>query len=169
MADLLGGDSAGYFDVSPVSDEAPAQAYEPDSFVLRTRWTGDGGIDLIDYLDCSAGRPFQRPGRTDLIRVAEGSGAVRIVFAPRLDFGRAATRLTIQPDGLEVEGASDPLVLYAPGIAWTISDHGRHQTAESGAALAPQARNDDMLRVGVYRVDQFSESHAQSPVMHAEA
>lgn len=149
MSDLLGGDSAGYFEISPTHVSPPTQAYDPDSFVLRTRWaSGGGAIDLIDYLDCSGGRPFQRPGRTDLIRVIEGQGEVRIVFAPRLDFGRAATRLTPQPDGLEIEGASDPFVLYSPGIAWRIAEHGRHQTAEATIQLNPGAPQLFELRSG---------------------
>jgi GH15 family glucan-1,4-alpha-glucosidase len=138
MSELLGGDTAGYFEIAPDSPAEPTQSYEPDSFILRTHWNSGGGpIDLIDYLDCSGGRPYQRPGRTDLIRVVEGSGTVRLIFAPRFDFGRAATRLTPFPDGLEVEGAADPLVLYAPGIAWRITETGRHQTAEATIQLTP--------------------------------
>jgi len=83
----------------------PVQKYVGDSFVLETRWPS---MVVTDYLDCGAGRPFQRPGRSDLVRVIEraGPGPSRALvrFTPRLDFGRVSTKLIAHPDGLEVEG-----------------------------------------------------------------
>ncbi len=129
FAELLGGPGAGFFDVSPALDTGPpAQSYDGDSLVLKTVWPD---CTVTDYLDCGAGRAFQRAGRTDLIRVIEGPGACRVRFAPRLDFGRVATRLAVREHGLEVEGSPDPILLYAPGIAWRISADGPHQTAEA--------------------------------------
>lgn len=125
FADLLGGEDAGHFTVR--ADGRPdAHAYDPDSMVLRTRW---GGVTLTDLLDCSGSRPDQRAGRSDLIRIVEGRGTVRIEFAPRLDFGRIPTRITRREGGLVVEDTQDPVVLRAPGIEWEIVDRGRHQTA----------------------------------------
>ncbi len=134
FADLLGGPAAGYFEIVPAGAAAPtSQRYVGDSFILETIWPS---FRVLDYLDCSAGRAFQRAGRTDLIRVIEGTGRVRITFAPRLDFGRTATHLRASPNGIEVEGASDPIVLLAPGIAWRIRDEGAHQTAIAEIELA---------------------------------
>src|SRR5690606_36940191 len=99
-----------------------------DSFTLLTDW---GTLRTIDYLDCSGGRAYQRAGRGDLVRVVEGRGPVRITFAPRLDFGRLSTRLRARDNGLEVEGSPDPVVLYAPGITWRITDDGPHQLADA--------------------------------------
>jgi trehalose-phosphatase len=134
FAELLGGPSRGFFEVRPLEPSTPpVQRYLPDSFVLETRWPD---LRLIDYLDCGGGRPFQRPGRSDLLRVLEsvdGNRPVKAVlrFAPRLDFGRTATRLLVREGGLEVEGSPDPVVLHAPGVAWTLVDDGPHQTAQA--------------------------------------
>ncbi len=129
FAELLDGPPAGYFEVWPEGEtEAPSQSYEPDSMVLRTKWRG---CEVIDYLDCGFGRAFQRSGRSDLIRVIEGTARCVVRFAPRLDFGRVPTRLSLQPHGLEIEGSADPLLLYAPGVEWRLIEEGPHQTAEA--------------------------------------
>ena len=132
FAELVGGPDAGFFDVrpAPTPDTAPpaplAQHYDADSFVLVTEWNG---LTVTDYLDCSGGRAFQRAGRSDLLRVVKGTAPFTIRFAPRLDFGRSPTRLLAHDSGLVVEGSPEPVVLHAPGVAWTITDHGPHQTA----------------------------------------
>lgn len=127
FAELLGGPRAGHFAIEPLEPGGPpAQAYLDGTFVLQTTWPR---VAVTDYLDCSNGRPYQRAGRTDLVRVVHGDGRVRITFAPRLDYGREPTRLRAIPGGLRVEGALDPIVLRAPGIDWTIEDQGSHQRA----------------------------------------
>lgn len=134
FAQLLDGPRAGYFAIEPrATPAAPTQEYVGDSFVLRTRWDG---LSVTDYFDCSAGRPYQRAGRTDLVRVIEGRGRVRITFAPRLDFGRLSTRLVLRRDGLEVDGCPDPIVLYAPGLDWVLAEEGHHQTAAADVELS---------------------------------
>ncbi|HYE03510.1 MAG TPA: trehalase-like domain-containing protein, partial [Phycisphaerales bacterium] len=134
FAEMLGGESAGYFDVAPADGAAPlGQEYLGDSFVLRTRYPG---LTITDYLDCSAGRPFQRAGRSELVRVLEGPGPAVIRFAPRLDFGRVATRLSLRPTGLWIEDTPDPTVLHAPGLRWELHAEGVHQTAIARADLA---------------------------------
>ncbi len=127
FAELLGGPAGGYFEISPVSSGAPvAQSYTAASFILRTQWNS---ISVIDYLDCSAGRPFQRAGRTDLVRVIEGHGRIRITFAPRIDFGSLETRLRVSENGITIAGSVDPCTLVAPGIRWTVTKEGQHDTA----------------------------------------
>lgn len=127
FAELLAPGRGGIFSITPLEDEAaPVQRYNGDSCVLETLWPT---LRITDYLDCSGGRAFQRAGRSDLIRVVEGRGAARVLFAPRLDFGRAATRLIVREEGLEIDGASDPIVLRSPGVQWTIEQDGMHQIA----------------------------------------
>ncbi|HOB76509.1 MAG TPA: trehalose-phosphatase [Phycisphaerae bacterium] len=133
FAELMGGATAGFFEVCPAGSSEPGrQSYIPDSFVLRTEWPG---LVVTDYLDCAAGRAFQRAGRTDLVRVVEGHGRVRVTFAPRLDFGRTETRLRVSEDGLEIEGSLDPIVLRSPGLRWELTEQGRHQTAVAEVEL----------------------------------
>ncbi|HPF40495.1 MAG TPA: trehalose-phosphatase [Phycisphaerae bacterium] len=127
FAELLGGPAAGHFSVAAADDSAPvSQEYLEKSLVLKTSWRD---FSVTDFLDCSAGRPGQRAGRSDLVRVLEGKGRVRIEFAPRLDFGRVPTYLTIRDGGLVVEDTLDPIVLRAPGVEWRITSEGSHQSA----------------------------------------
>jgi GH15 family glucan-1,4-alpha-glucosidase len=127
FAELLGGPVGGYFDVRPVVEtESPTQSYVDASFILDTNW---GDFHVLDYLDCSGGRFFQRAGRTDLIRVIEGQGRVRLTFAPRLDFGDVETKFLVHGNGLEIEGAVDSCVLYSPGVRWTLKNEGKNVTA----------------------------------------
>jgi trehalose 6-phosphate phosphatase len=127
FAEILGGPTAGFFEICPASGgESAAQKYLGSSFVLQNDW---GTLRLTDYLDCSAGRAYQRAGRTDLIRVIEGHGRVRITFAPRINFGNLETRLRGSDAGLSIEGSVDPCVLVSPGIRWTIQKEGNHESA----------------------------------------
>ncbi len=133
FASLLDSESMGHWSILPLSGESPfSQAYRPDTFTLETRWPS---MRVTDYLDASAGRAFQRAGRTDLLRIIEGSGTARIIFAPRWDFARARTKLIPHESGLLVEGAADALVLYAPGVRWSILDADGHHTAVADVAL----------------------------------
>ncbi len=127
FGELIGGPTAGYFDIRPAENHAEAgQRYLRETNIIETRW---GALTVTDYLDCSGSRPTQRAGRTDLVRVIGGAGRVRIEFAPRLDFGRVPTRLIPKPDGLVVEGLPDPVVLRSPGVQWAITRDGQHDTA----------------------------------------
>ena len=127
FASLLGGPTAGFFQVKSVEHEKPVeQRYLGDNFILETQWPG---FTVTDYLDCGGGRAFQRAGRTDMLRVIRGRGRVAITYAPRLDFGRVQTQLRACEGGLEVEGSVDPVVLRAPGLKWDIFEEGPHQTA----------------------------------------
>lgn len=136
FAEILGGPSAGFFEICPVNkEEVCHQEYVGPTMALRTQWSE---FSVTNYLDCSGGRAFQRAGRTDLLRVVEGRGRCRVTFAPRLDFGRLHTRLVLHPNGVEVHGGRDPLVLHAPGIAWTLTEEGGHQTAGAEVDIPPE-------------------------------
>lgn len=127
FSSLLGGETAGYFEIRPVSEAmTPKQQYVGNTFVLSTQW---GPLRVVDYLDCGAGRAFQRAGRTDLLRVIEGTGRARITFAPRLNFGAMETRLRKTDAGLEVLGSIDPCILLCPGVQWEIQRVGQHDAA----------------------------------------
>lgn len=134
FAELLGGPIAGRFGITPIDETAaPTQEYAGDTFHLKTTWPT---VTVTDYMDCSGGRTIQRPGRTDIVRVIEGTGKVRIEYAPRLDYGRHPTRLITKPHGIAIADWPDPIVLRAPGIAWTFEDEGPHQAAVAVVDLA---------------------------------
>ena len=134
FAELVGGPAAGRFAISDPAGAAPlAQEYDDHSLTLVTRFAG---FTVTDYLDCSGGRWRQRAGRSDLVRVIEGTGRARIEFAPRLDFGRVQTRLCVREGGLEVEDTHDPIVLRGSDLLiWELLDEGPHQTAVTEVQL----------------------------------
>ncbi|MFV1991870.1 MAG: trehalase-like domain-containing protein, partial [Acidimicrobiales bacterium] len=127
FADLVGGPSAGYFSICPVDGSPPTrQRYLDGTMTVETLYPT---FALCDYMDVSNGRWEEVAGRSDLVRVLEGSGGVRIEFAPRVDFGRVATRIEVVADGLQVVGTSEQVMLYAPGIVWELIEDGEHHTA----------------------------------------
>jgi trehalose-phosphatase len=126
FAELLGGPAAGHFTIEPADGGNSAQRYVGDSMALETAFET---FTVTDFLDVSSGRPAQRAGRTDLLRLIRGTGRARITFAPRLDFGRTPTELLQKDGGLIVDGSPEPLVLRARGIDWTIEREGQHETA----------------------------------------
>ncbi len=128
FAELLGGPAAGFFSVAPahadsapggnqLSPPEPTAGYVGDSLVLRSEWPE---LSVTDYLDCSAARNADAGAAVVLVRVVEGSGEARIEFAPRLDYGRARTRLQIRSGGLLVAGCAEQIALHSPGVAWEI-------------------------------------------------
>jgi trehalose 6-phosphate phosphatase len=148
MCELLGGAAAGHFTIRPDVDGPSAvvgrTTYDGDTLIARTRFDA---FDVVDYLDASMGRPTQRPGRTDLVRVVEpranaggasdaAHGRAVVEFAPRLNYGRHATQLDVVPGGLVVRGALQPIVLLAPGVEWTLACEGVHRTARATLDLA---------------------------------
>lgn len=151
FAELLGGPASGYFEIRAADLVQPlSQSYIGDSFVLKTNWPG---FSVTDYLDASAGRAFQRAGRSDLVRVIEGRGRVLLTFAPRLDFGRNATRLELRDGGVAVDGSLDPFTLFSPGVRWEISSDGPHQTARAIVELTNAGVELD-LRYGTGNLDR---------------
>lgn len=144
MCELLGGAAAGHFTIRPEEDGPRAPlgrtTYVGDTLIARTRFAS---FDVVDYLDASMGRPLQRPGRTDLVRVVEpctgatdASNRAVVEFAPRLNYGRHATELEVVAGGLSVRGALYPIVLFAPGVEWTLAAEGMHTTARATLDLS---------------------------------
>jgi trehalose 6-phosphate phosphatase len=136
FAELLGGPAAGYFSVADGQGRPPRdQRYRPHSLVLATQFPD---FTVTDYLDASNGRTRRLAGRSDLVRVLEGGGEALVEFAPRLDFGRAPTRLEVRTDGIVVLGTSDLMVLRATGVTWEVVRDGMHETARARIGLGPE-------------------------------
>ncbi|WP_419918341.1 trehalose-phosphatase [Candidatus Poriferisocius sp.] len=157
FAGLLGGARAGHFSISRHDKSPPiSHRYLDGTMITETRWSD---ITVTDYLDCSdqgssvSPEQVQIPsgplpeqvqipsgssasaGRTNLIRVVEGTGRIRIEFAPRLDFSRAPTGVHVTNGGLGVWGAAETMILLSPGVSWDIVNDGPHQTAVADVQL----------------------------------
>ncbi|MFW2381252.1 MAG: trehalose-phosphatase [Acidimicrobiales bacterium] len=138
FAELLGGASAGSFDIVPIGgSQVVSQSYRSGSMILETRFED---FTVTDYMDVSGNRTSEFAGRSDLIRVLEGTGEVHLRFAPRLDFGRIPTALETTGGGVRIRGAVDPFVLRCSGSGWegcewSVTDNGQHQTAHTNVDL----------------------------------
>ncbi|WP_081655727.1 trehalose-phosphatase [Amycolatopsis vancoresmycina] len=122
FADLLGGEGAGHFSIKPHRNGLPlGQRYLPNTMTVETRWSR---LLVTDYLE-----PESAPHRTDLVRVISGEAAADVKFAPRPEFGGVPVKLEITEGGVRVLGTSEPFVLYSPGVEWTITSDGLHDTA----------------------------------------
>lgn len=153
---------AGVFSIEDADGNLPRQRYVGDTLVLQSDFPT---FHITDYLDASRGRTRHQAGRSDLIRVIEGSGVVDIAFAPRLNFGRTVTRLEVKDKGLVVKGGNDLICLRSPAIFWSIVDDGVHQTARARMDLDAMGGSVKLeLRCGTANVasDSMSEPERRS-------
>nr|WP_143168509.1 trehalose-phosphatase [Amycolatopsis australiensis] len=122
FADLLGGEGAGHFSIKPHRNGLPlGQRYLPSTMTVETRWSR---LLVTDYLE-----PESPQHRTDLVRVISGEAQADVTFAPRPEFGGVPVKLEVTEGGVRVLGTSEPFVLYSPGVEWTITSDGLHDTA----------------------------------------
>ncbi|MDD7837172.1 trehalase-like domain-containing protein [Paenarthrobacter sp. AB444] len=127
FAHILGGDPAGHFSIEPVKPSPVlAQRYVDNTMIVETRWTD---VTVTDYLEPAP------EGITSLVRVLSGTGSARVVFAPRPDYANAPFSMEIRGEEVHILGTSDPIILAAPGVAFTITSDGRFATATAEVAL----------------------------------
>jgi len=120
---------------------------------VETRWSR---LLVTDYLE-----PGESAHRTDLIRVVSGSAAADVTFAPRPEFGGVPVRLVPEGDVLHVLGTSEPFVLRAPGVEWTIISDGIHDTASALVQPTPDQPVVFELRCGSTDVEAHPLSEAE--------
>ncbi|WP_406635466.1 trehalase-like domain-containing protein [Pseudarthrobacter quantipunctorum] len=127
FAHILGGDAAGHFSVEPVkASQVLGQRYVDSTMIVETRWAD---VTVTDYLEPAP------DGITSLVRVLSGNGAARITFAPRPDYANAPFSMEARGDELHVMGTSEPFILLAPGVTFSITSDGRHATATAAVNL----------------------------------
>ncbi|OAE03339.1 trehalase-like domain-containing protein [Arthrobacter sp. OY3WO11] len=127
FAHILGGDAAGHFSVEPVkASQVLGQRYVDSTMIVETRWAD---VTVTDYLEPAP------DGITSLVRVLSGNGAARITFAPRPDYANAPFSMEARGDELHVVGTSEPFILLAPGVTFSITSDGRHATATAAVNL----------------------------------
>ena len=117
---LLGPD-AGHWSLKPTADFEATRAYEPDTLVLRTRFTtATGAVDVLDALAFAPGARGHDIGVDSpqvLLRRIEGvEGEVELetVFAPRMEYGLTTPHVKEVPGGVETWGGPVHLTLAAP-------------------------------------------------------
>lgn len=117
FAALLDPDNGGAFGFEPLGDDARAQMeYVPNTNVLRTRVTAEGGVlDVYDFAPrVPAGLSVEAPLEIHrLLLPREGTPRIRVHFDPRPDYGRARVEIVQGERGLEILGGPSRLFLHA--------------------------------------------------------
>ncbi|CAH0285253.1 Trehalase [Arthrobacter sp. Bi83] len=160
FAHILGGDAAGHFSVEPVkASQVLGQRYVDSTMIVETRWAD---VTVTDYLEPAP------DGITSLVRVLSGTGAARIVFAPRPDYANAPFSMEARGGELHVVGTSDPIVLLAPGVSFAVASDGRHATATAEINLqhGPVVLNLRCGDTGMQHPNGTDETARRSAVAH---
>lgn len=134
---LVGGPASGFFRIGRPSLNSGEQRYRGMTLITTSCFDT---YTVTDFLDCSSGRPYQRAGRSDLIRVVEGRGEIPVEFAPKFNFGRVPTKIEVIQEGLRIEYGEQRSVLLSPGTTWEISREGRHDVARTTLDLQNSKR-----------------------------
>ncbi|GAA4434738.1 trehalose-phosphatase [Phytohabitans houttuyneae] len=150
FADLLGGNPAGHFSVSPDRGGMPlGQRYRSGTMTVETRWSG---LKVTDWLATPSDG-----GDSTLVRVLDGHGRARLEFVPRPEFGQVGVRLQHLGDGLLVLGSNEPVALYSPGIEWELTTDGGYDTARAVVDLAAAGGQVVLeLRFGSHSLDHHA-------------
>ena len=102
MASLLDEDKGGHFRISMVNGKAVSQNYEKHSNIAVTRFEGEEGcFELLDFMpryliqDRSTDYEDVAPDIVRVLRPVSGKPRLRIHYAPKLEYGRFETDLTV--------------------------------------------------------------------------
>jgi GH15 family glucan-1,4-alpha-glucosidase len=139
--------------IHPVGGYTSTQRYFPLTNILVTTFhlrDGSGAVEVLDFMPApkepSLAQPYEIHRR---IRGLRGNVTLEVEFAPRFDYGRAATTLCYAGGGVMATGAGETLAVGGSDIGWILDE-------DSGAAHArlESAPGEDcwvVLRWGVER------------------
>jgi GH15 family glucan-1,4-alpha-glucosidase len=116
---ILDWNQGGHFQLAPATIARCERRYLPDTMMLETRLSAEGGgvLELTDFLSVREAGLDTHPYHQLVRRVrCEGAGVEMLLsFVPRFDFGLTVPRLEQVSDGLWiVYGGADALVLQCP-------------------------------------------------------
>ena len=97
FAALLDAKGGGRFRISPADPQTRStQAYLPDSNVLDTKFrAGRGAVTLTDFMPVGRKLTDAAHELVRVVRCTSGEVDMRLMFQPRLDYGRGRTRVTV--------------------------------------------------------------------------
>ena len=130
FAALLDDVKGGRFSVSPTERFTSEQRYRPDTVVLETTFTTDGGrVTVIDFMTNALVHRGEVPH--EIVRMVRGdAGRVRMraVFQPRLDYARGETTLRLESGRVQARCENQTMTLLAE-LPFTIelADDGQEQ------------------------------------------
>jgi len=113
---LLDDKKGGRFSITPVDEWDSVAEYVSSTNILQTRFrTRTGVMQITDFMPVSAsGREeFEEEGHElyRLVEIPEGEIKAGIIFDPRFDYARAATRLEEQGNGITATGNNEVIAL----------------------------------------------------------
>jgi GH15 family glucan-1,4-alpha-glucosidase len=114
FAAILDDKKGGRFRIAPVEPYSVHQEYLPDTSVLSTTFkTDQGEATLIDFMPLTEGsRPGQCPHEIHrILKCNRGKLTLECRFQPRLDYGRAKTRVAADRNGAVASGNGYSLTL----------------------------------------------------------
>ena len=119
FASILDPERGGCFRISPAMRPFTSlQAYDSNTNVLQTlfRRPGEGSVVLTDFMPWSDDPRSSIHEVHRLVEAREGALLLEVVFDPRLDYGRGATRVVTTEHGAVAEGPNgERLCLSASG------------------------------------------------------
>ena len=145
------------------------QRYLPDTTVLETTYeTNEGAATVRDFMTRAPARSPDAPH--EIVRIVEGvrgSVRMRLVFRPRLDYGRGATALTLGRNGVLASHPEGTLALVSdvPFAIETAPDEGEQAAGEFTVQEGEQA--EFVLAFGIRRVPSISAMDAGSKLERA--
>jgi GH15 family glucan-1,4-alpha-glucosidase len=118
FAAILDARKGGSFGIRPAGAHESVQRYRPDTNVLETEFTTDGGratlIDFMPMLSDDPAAPFSEPWIFRRVECHDGALAVDVEFEPRFDYARGRTVVEPTDEGVIARGNGEHVSLTSP-------------------------------------------------------
>jgi len=155
---ILDDKKGGLFRIAPEGEFESAQSYEKHTAVLDTTFTTSGGKVLVrDFMPLAEpGDGLERPVIYRVIKGVRGAVPMKVIFRPRLDFGRDKTSLETGPEGVRAAGERDFLTLTT-GLDFIVREE------EAAAAIVVKEGDEHVLVLafneGFHKGDDAGAAH----------
>ncbi|MDP2949981.1 MAG: glycoside hydrolase family 15 protein [Chloroflexota bacterium] len=122
FAAILDYERGGRFAIQPPGDYRFSQTYLDDTNILVTSFqTDEGRASVTDFMPVAEDITVSEHEVIRVVRCESGRVALECLFQPRLDYGRAATRLTAAAQGVLARNGSGSLSL-ASAVSFRVED-----------------------------------------------
>jgi len=107
FAALLDEQKGGSWSIAPTESYKVKQEYLGFTNILVTRFTTDNGVvEVVDYIPAQAGKAMEEREKAEVhrkITCTKGTCEVQVIFAPRFDYARGETTLSLTEHGIAVD------------------------------------------------------------------
>ncbi len=170
FAAILDPQRGGYWSIAPDRPSRSSQRYLPETNVLCTTFENEAfACEVIDFMPIDASKvPPAVQGQDTGMRIKRkvvclrGTCTMRTVFAPRFNFARSATTLSLVPGGVAASGSEGERAFLVSPFPLAVSAD--QQSATGTFSLAAGERCFFVFR---YNVDSYHSS-SEAPGHHEE-